>query len=520
MFWVVFRSFAKKKEMVRGDKKSNRTTNLDFPSVLLNQGLTEANNNTKREETAFSQTTRRKKRKKERRKERKRDSYNFAESSTRRRLFARQHIRHKTTFGERTRLHTTRETTRVYKNTITNDEIVTTPEENKHRSLFETSAKREGGKRSLKSARDLDLDVPIDRMKKFKRENGIKQKRYKEEEEEEEIMSHRNSYEDLSLKEMGDRATTPTYWKTEEEWLTKHHPSALLLNDDDENGIEGREEEEKQRTNQNNSLIAKLKKQLKSEGKQLVVFLDYDGTLSPIVSQPEKAFMSEETRRAVQTVAKKFPTAIVSGRAREKVYDFVKLDELYYAGSHGLDIAGPKGSPDIDYKPCLWAEDVMQNVFETLKKKLDSIKGAVVETNVFCVSAHYRQCENEEDEAEVEKAVDEIVAQNKDKLRKHSGKKVWEVKPKVDWDKGKALSYLLEALKLNDRKDVISMYLGDDVTDEDAFEVLRKLSDDETQGDGVGIVVTKVPKQTKASYSLRDTDEVLQFLTKVGNIDV
>ena len=102
-------------------------------------------------------------------------------------------------------------------------------------------------------------------MKKFKRENGIKQKRYKEEEEEEIIMSHRNSYEDLSLKEMGDRATTPTYWKTEEEWLTKHHPSALLLNDDENenDGIEGREEEEKQRTNQNNSLIAKLKKQLK-----------------------------------------------------------------------------------------------------------------------------------------------------------------------------------------------------------------------------------------------------------------
>jgi trehalose 6-phosphate phosphatase len=170
----------------------------------------------------------------------------------------------------------------------------------------------------------------------------------------------RNSYEDLSLQEMGDRATTPTYWKTEEEWLTKHHPSALL--NDDENG-----EEENCSAN---SLIAKLKKQLKTEGKQLVVFLDYDGTLSPIVSQPEKAFMSEETRRAVQMVAKKFPTAIVSGRAREKVYDFVKLDELYYAGSHGLDIAGPKGSPDIDYKPCLWAEDVMQNVFETLKKKI------------------------------------------------------------------------------------------------------------------------------------------------------
>ena len=76
--------------------------------------------------------------------------------------------------------------------------------------------------------------------------------------------------------------------------------------------------------------------------------------------------MSEETG-AVQAVAKKFPTAIVFGPRRCTI---LKLDELYYAGSHGLDIAGPKGSPDIDYKPCLWAEDVMQNVFETLKKKL------------------------------------------------------------------------------------------------------------------------------------------------------
>ena len=96
----------------------------------------------------------------------------------------------------------------------------------------------------------------------------------------------------------------------------------------------------------------------------------------------------------------------------------------------------------------------MQGVFERLKEKLDSIKGAVVETTCFVWSQDYLM-RNEEDEVEVEKVVDEIVSQNKETLRKHSGKKVWEVKPKVDWDKGKALSYLLEALKLNDRKDVI-----------------------------------------------------------------
>ena len=86
--------------MVRGEKKSNRTTNLDFPSVLLNQGLTEANNNT-REETSFAFLHKQggKKRKKERRKERK-QTVNIAESSTRRRLFARQHIPPQNNFCE------------------------------------------------------------------------------------------------------------------------------------------------------------------------------------------------------------------------------------------------------------------------------------------------------------------------------------------------------------------------------------------------------------------------------------
>ena len=328
----------------------------------------------------------------------------------------------------------------------------------------------------------------------------------------------RNSYEDvpstssesLEEEEHGDRGKTPTYWSDEKNWF-EFHPSALEQSPES-NFLERLKEKVRGSDSSTQTPFEENKK------KQLVVFLDYDGTLSPIVSQPDKAYMQDEMREAVQKVAKKFPTAIVSGRAREKVFDFVKLDELYYAGSHGLDIAGPKGTASIDYKPCLWAEEVMRNVFETLQEKLKAIKGAVVETNVFCVSAHYRQCENEEDEFEVERIVDEIIAKNDSQLRKHTGKKVWEVKPKYDWDKGKALSYLLEALKLNDRTDVISMYLGDDVTDEDAFEVLRKLTEDETQGTGIGICVTKVPKQTKASYSLRDPSEVLKFLLAISEI--
>jgi trehalose 6-phosphate phosphatase len=80
----------------------------------------------------------------------------------------------------------------------------------------------------------------------------------------------------------------------------------------------------------------------KSEGKQIVMFLDYDGTLSPIVDDPDRAFMSKKMRNTVRKLAKCFPTAIVSGRCREKVSSFVKLTELYYAGSHGMDIKGPE----------------------------------------------------------------------------------------------------------------------------------------------------------------------------------
>lgn len=76
-------------------------------------------------------------------------------------------------------------------------------------------------------------------------------------------------------------------------------------------------------------------------GKRLVVFLDYDGTLTPIVSNPDHAYMSSSMREIVKDVGRTFPTAIISGRGRLKVEDFVQLDELFYAGSHGLDIKGP-----------------------------------------------------------------------------------------------------------------------------------------------------------------------------------
>jgi trehalose 6-phosphate phosphatase len=62
------------------------------------------------------------------------------------------------------------------------------------------------------------------------------------------------------------------------------------------------------------------------------------------VNNPDRAFMSDQMRSVVKALAQLFPTAIISGRGREKVESFVRLKELYYAGSHGMDIVGPKVS--------------------------------------------------------------------------------------------------------------------------------------------------------------------------------
>ena len=83
---------------------------------------------------------------------------------------------------------------------------------------------------------------------------------------------------------------------------------------------------------------------LRAGRRQLVVFLDYDGTLTPIVSDPDAATLSDHMRDAVGKLSDKATVAIVSGRAREKLRNFVQLPELYYAGSHGFDIDGPGGA--------------------------------------------------------------------------------------------------------------------------------------------------------------------------------
>ncbi|KAJ6990890.1 probable trehalose-phosphate phosphatase J [Populus alba] len=251
-----------------------------------------------------------------------------------------------------------------------------------------------------------------------------------------------------------------------------------------------------------------------SKGKQIVMFLDYDGTLSPIVDDPDKAFMSKQMRATVRKLARFFPTAIVSGRCRDKVYNFVRLAELYYAGSHGMDIKGPakgskykKGGDGVVFQAASEFLPMIDEVYEELVEKTKTTPGAKVENNKFCLSVHYR-CVDEKKWSGLAQVVKSVLKEYP-KLRLTQGRKVLEIRPTIKWDKGKALEFLLESLGFANCTDVFPVYIGDDRTDEDAFKVLRE------RGQGFGILVSKIPKDTSASYSLQEPTQVMDFLRRL-----
>lgn len=293
----------------------------------------------------------------------------------------------------------------------------------------------------------------------------------------------------------GNHPIAPDHKAAYSSWM-KQHPSALLMFD---------------------------KMMEAAKGKRIVVFLDYDGTLSPIVNDPDLAFMSNEMRGAVSDVSKRFPTAIISGRSRDKVKQFVKLDNVYYAGSHGMDIMAPtrpltsggKQPPLLNrkgnegsFQPAKKFLPAIQEIFTALEESTSKIEGARLEDNRFCVSVHFRQVSKEDYDILEEKV--KSVLENYPDFRLTRGRKVMEIRPCIEWNKGHALEYLLENLGLSNSGDVLPLYIGDDRTDEDAFKVIER------RGQGISIVVSSVPKDTKAHYSLQDPTEVYKFLSDLA----
>jgi len=240
--------------------------------------------------------------------------------------------------------------------------------------------------------------------------------------------------------------------------------------------------------------------------KDVFIFLDYDGTLTPIVATPELAVISEDMRQIVKTLSERYKVSIVSGRATDDVRSKVKIDGIYYAGSHGFEIVDPDGKVEVNSQ----AQEIratIDDAHQKLSQTLKDVPGALVEHVKYTISSHYRLV-SEEDFPQVQHAVEDILKEYQN-LRKTDGKKVFEIRPKIDWHKGKAVQWILNVLKFKPEKN-FALYIGDDTTDEDAFDVM--------QDKGFGILVAEKPRLTKAAYVIRDTHEVKMVLEHFNSI--
>jgi len=240
-------------------------------------------------------------------------------------------------------------------------------------------------------------------------------------------------------------------------------------------------------------------------GRKLMVFLDYDGTLTPIVSRPELALLSPTVRETLARLAALTPVAVVSGRDVADVRALVGLDGLIYAGNHGLDIQGPRGV-GMQSEEGTAALPLLAEVEEALWAKLEGVGGVLVERKRFSIAVHYRLV----DDAHlpfVEQVVDSVLSVHRG-LRDVPGKKVHDLRPDIAWDKGRAMAWLLRAQGAS-RHTVFPLYLGDDLTDEDAFRFVR--------GWGAGILVRDGDDRlTLATMTLAGTQEVEQFLVQLA----
>lgn len=242
----------------------------------------------------------------------------------------------------------------------------------------------------------------------------------------------------------------------------------------------------------------------------LVIFLDYDGTLSSIVPDPSAAFMTDRMRDILAKLCAKYPVAVVTGRKEATIRKFLQpLDEnLILATSHGLEVFFPGDSEPFTVGSEFRAPlAIVRRQLEEACASGRLPRGVHVEDNLLSVSVHYRQIERESDISFVEDFVDALVRQPEvaDKLRKATGKCVFEFRPNIDWHKGRAVEYVFERKFL---RKPFPIYLGDDVTDEDAFAVVNALG-------GVTVQVGNHKHHTLAQHTLQSVEQVGDFLARL-----
>ncbi|MGB3356019.1 MAG: trehalose-phosphatase [Mycobacterium sp.] len=240
-----------------------------------------------------------------------------------------------------------------------------------------------------------------------------------------------------------------------------------------------------------------------TSARESILFVDYDGTLSPIVSDPAAARLVEGAAEALQLVSDVCPVAILSGRDLADVRDRIGIPSLWYAGSHGFELTAPDGTHHCNDAAAAFVP-VLEQAAAELDRTLRHVPGVRVEHKRFAVAVHYRQAEAGR--------VGEIVSAahqlgSKAGLRVTSGRMLVELRPDLDWDKGTTLSWIRD--RIDPTRSMLPLYIGDDLTDEDAFDAVAF--------DGIGVVVghdEDGDRRSAAHFTLRSPDQVCEFIRR------
>lgn len=234
----------------------------------------------------------------------------------------------------------------------------------------------------------------------------------------------------------------------------------------------------------------------------LALLLDYDGTLTPIVDDPDEAQLPPAMRDVLEDARTRVPLAVISGRDLDALREFVGIDGICYAASHGLHIREPDGAEH--ERAAEWLPD-LNRAEQVLEEKLRERRSARIERKRFAIAVHYRNAPG--DDAEEIQHIAEQVGAAEERLRITGGKQVVEIRPDIDWDKGSAVQWILDMLDLE--SPVRPIVVGDDVTDEDAFRALP--------GTGLPVVVRGEDddRTTAALFALEDPDQVRTMIRRL-----
>lgn len=238
----------------------------------------------------------------------------------------------------------------------------------------------------------------------------------------------------------------------------------------------------------------------------ILLLLDYDGTTVPIQSSPEQARLDEETRKLLHEMSciPKVALGIISGRSINDIHAMVGLDELAYAGNHGLEILLP-GKPVKRFYTQADLE-LIRKVQAELRGPLSKISGVRIEEKGPIIALHYRTAPPGTRERLLKIARD--VVSTYPGLCMRQGKMVIEITPDKPFNKGEAVRWFLDNLYPSKRPVVV--FAGDDLTDEDVFAILGQ--------DDVSIYVGPEPNHFSARYFIKDSTETREFLHRLHRL--